>query len=237
MLRAAFRKIASVPEPAESLQQAAQALQLRLDSVALQRLLDFLALLQKWNRVYNLTALRDPQDMLTHHLYDSMAVVGPLQKQLGLQPDSGFGTRKIPVLDVGAGAGLPGVVLAICEPRLQVCCIDAVQKKVAFLRQVATQLQLGNLEPVHARVEQLRNHLPAVEFSLVTSRAFASLSRFVASSASLLASGGCWMAMKARVPNDEIAELPPTIEVFHVEQLLVPSLREARCLVWMRARR
>ena len=211
-------------------------MQLTLDNAAVQRLLDYLALLQKWNRIYNLTALRDPQVVLTHHLYDCMAVVAPLRKQLAGASSLSNQPSEIQILDVGSGAGLPGLVLGICEPRLQISCIDAVHKKVAFLRQVIAQLGLSNLKAIHGRVEQLHDHASARQYQVVTARAFSSLTMLVDSTIHLLAPGGCWMAMKARIPADEIAELPKTVEVFHVEQLLVPLLDEDRCLVWMRLR-
>jgi 16S rRNA (guanine527-N7)-methyltransferase len=138
------------------------------------------------------------------------------------------------MLDVGSGAGLPGVVLSIVEPRWDVTCVDAVAKKASFIRQVAAELGLPNLRAQHARVEDL----PAPSgFDIVTSRAFASLADFVSLTGPLLSPAGCWMAMKGKVPEDEMAGLPDWVEVFHVEQLEVPSLEAQRCLVWMRKRR
>ena len=207
------------------LRQGAAALGLTLGDEVLARLLDYLGLLSKWNRVYNLTALRDPADMLTHHLFDSLSVVAPLQRQLqamGLQD----GAR---LLDVGSGAGLPGVVLAICCPALQVSCVDTVGKKAAFIQQVAAELRLANLRGVHARVETL-----AGPFDVVGSRAFASLVDFTTWSQAALAPQGVWMAMKGKHPAEEIAVLPAGVAVFHVEQLTVPGLDAERCIVWMR---
>jgi 16S rRNA (guanine527-N7)-methyltransferase len=186
----------------------------------LQALADYLALLQRWNQTYNLTAVRDPAAMLSHHLADCLAVLAPLSAQL---PQGR-------VLDVGSGGGLPGVVLAIMRPELHVTCVDTVGKKAAFIRQVAGQLALPNLHAEHARVEQLR--LPP--FDLITSRAFASLADFVLLSRPLLAPHGVWMAMKGKHPNDELAALPAGVAVFHVEPLAVPGLDAERCLVWMR---
>lgn len=183
----------------------------------------YLALLQRWNTTYNLTAVRDPAEMLTQHLADCLAVIEPLQRRL----------TQGRVLDVGSGGGLPGVVIAVMLPGLQVTCVDTVGKKAAFIRQVAGALQLPNLRAEHARVEQLR--LPA--FDVITSRAFASLADFVRLTRPLLAADGVWLAMKGRVPDDEIAALPADIEVFHVEPLVVPGLDAQRCLVWMRPRR
>jgi 16S rRNA (guanine527-N7)-methyltransferase len=134
------------------------------------------------------------------------------------------------LLDVGSGGGLPGVVVAILLPGWQVTCVDAVGKKMAFVRQVAGSLPLPNLRAEHARIEQLKQ--PA--FDLITSRAFASLADFTRLTQPHLAPQGVWMAMKGRVPEDELAALPPAVQVFHVEQLSVPGMDAQRCLVWMR---
>ncbi|MES3010831.1 MAG: 16S rRNA (guanine(527)-N(7))-methyltransferase RsmG [Pseudomonadota bacterium] len=187
-----------------------------------QQLADYLALIQKWNKVYNLTALRDPAEMRTHHLLDSLSVVAPLQAQTG--------GRQLKVLDVGAGAGLPGVVIAITRPDVDVTCVDTVAKKAAFVQQVAVELRLRNLHGQHARVETLKGG----NFDVVCSRAFASLVDFTTWSADALAPGGIWLAMKGKHPTDEMAALPPSVEVFHVEQLTVPGLDAERCIVWMR---
>jgi 16S rRNA (guanine527-N7)-methyltransferase len=181
----------------------------------------------KWNRVYNLTAVRDPQEMLSHHLLDSLAVVAPLRRQLG----EGRGLAPWRLLDVGSGAGLPGVVIAIACPDVEVSCVDTVAKKALFIQQVAAALRLPNLQGVHARVEQLTQ-----TFDVVTSRAFASLPDFCAWSRQALAPNGVWLAMKGRHPADEIAALPADVEVFHVEPLQVPGLDAERCIVWMRPR-
>jgi len=133
------------------------------------------------------------------------------------------------LLDVGSGAGLPGVVFAICCPSLQVDCVDTVGKKAAFIQQAAAQLQLSNLRGVHDRVENL-----AGPYDVISSRAFASLPDFVNWSAGALAEQGVWLAMKGKHPESEMAELPGTAEVFHVEQLEVPGLDAERCIVWMR---
>lgn len=199
------------------------ALSLELSDPQVAQLLAYLDLIQKWNKVYNLTAVREPQEMLTQHLLDSLAAVPPLLRHTGGAP--------VRILDVGAGAGLPGVVIAICRPQLAVDCVDTVAKKAAFLQQVALQLKLPNLRGLHARVETL-----AGPYDIVCSRAFASLPDFVNWSADALAPQGVWLAMKGRHPMDEIAALPPAIEVFHVEQLQVPGLAAERCLVWMRRR-
>ncbi len=209
------------------------ALGLALPDDAVRRLLAYLEALARWNRVYNLTAVRAPAEMLTQHLLDSLAVVAPLRRQLGWSDDAPSGVVAAPsmarVLDVGSGGGLPGVVLAIACPACAVTCVDTVAKKAAFITQVAATLGLPNLRGVHARVETL-----AQPFDVVVSRAFASLADFVALSRGCLAPGGVWMTMKGRVPHDEIAALPRDVEVFHVEPLSVPGLDAERCLVWMR---
>jgi 16S rRNA (guanine527-N7)-methyltransferase len=197
-------------------------------------LLTYLDLLARWNATYNLTAVRDPQDMLRQHLADCLAVVGPMSRQLAQPPGGGAEatSRAIRVLDVGSGGGLPGVVLAAMFPHWQVVCVDTVGKKAAFIRQAAVELGLRNLSGEHARVEALRG----APFDVITSRAFASLVDFTRLSRSLLAPQGVWMAMKGRAPTEELAALPGDIEVFHVEPLTVPGLDAERCLVWMRLR-
>ena len=196
-------------------------LALALDDSQVQQMLDYLALLAKWGRVYNLTGRLEPAEMLSHHLLDSLAIVKPLRRQC-----AGASVR---VLDVGAGAGLPGVVLAICCPDWQVDCVDAVAKKAAFVQQVAANLRLPKLRGLHARVEKLTDR-----YDLLTSRAFASLADFTQCSGSALADGGVWAAMKGKYPADEIAQLKPPANVFHVEPLVVPGLQAERCLVWLR---
>jgi 16S rRNA (guanine527-N7)-methyltransferase len=187
----------------------------------------YMVLLHHWNSTYNLTAVRDAPDMLSHHLADCLAVLGPLGRHLGEAGSApGQGVR---LLDVGSGGGLPGVVLAICRPDVQVSCVDTVGKKAAFIRQAAAELRLPNLRAEHARVETLKT-----TFDLITSRAFASLPDFVGLTRSLLAPQGVWMAMKGKPPEDEQQALPVDVEVFHVEHLTVPGLDAERCLVWMR---
>lgn len=217
-----------------ALERAAASLHLRLDDTARSRLLQYLALLRKWNRSYNLTAVREPHRMLTHHLFDSLATVLPLQREIAnSSKPSNYRHR---LLDIGSGAGLPGSVLAICCPALEVICIDAVAKKTAFVRQTAAELALANLHALHGRVETLRVDHATPPFDVLTARAFAALDELVACSAHLLAEHGCWLAMKGRVPTAEIEALPASIEVFHVEQLKVPQVDEQRCIVWMRKR-
>ncbi len=209
----------------------AAELGLALTEVQISQLLDYMALLQKWNKVYNLTAVRTPAEMLTHHLLDSLAVITPLRKRLASEPSSRSPVR---LLDVGAGAGLPGVVIAICCPDIHVDCVDTVAKKAAFVQQTAVALRLANLRGLHARVESLTG--PAGEYDLVCSRAFASLADFTNWSSGALQEQGVWMAMKGKHPTEELATLPPEVDVFHVEPLVVPGLDAERCLVWMRSK-
>lgn len=203
------------------LRRGLEELGLELTDQQVLRLLQYINLLQKWNRVYNLTSVRDPAEMLTHHLLDSLAVVGPLLRQAGGQ--------RFRLLDVGSGAGLPGVVIAICCDLASVDCVDTVAKKAAFIQQAAATLRLANLRGLHARVERLADC-----YDVISSRAFASLADFVAWSAGALAQEGVWMAMKGKPPGAEIEALPRSVDAFHVEQLVVPGLDAQRCLVWLR---
>lgn len=211
---------------ADALHDGLTALGLTLDAGQQTALLAYLDWLARWNRVYNLTAVRDPREMLTHHLLDSLAVVAPLRRQLAAMALSQGGAR---LLDVGSGGGLPGVVLAIACPDVRVSCVDTVAKKALFVQQVVAALRLPNVRGVHARVERLTE-----TFDVVTSRAFASLADFVHWSGAALAPQGVWMAMKGKVPHEEMAALPPAVSVFHVEPLTVPGLEAQRCIVWMR---
>ncbi len=213
-------------------------LSLVLDEGKIKQLLDYHELIQKWNKVYNLTAVRGPAEMLTHHLLDSLAVVSPLRVALRefvvlpvaqAEQVAKIGASAVRLLDVGSGAGLPGVVIAICCPEVLVDCVDAVAKKAAFVRQAALSLGLPNLRGLHARVENLTD-----QYDVISSRAFASLGDFTDWSVAALREGGVWLAMKGKFPADEIAALPPSVTVFHVEQLEVPGLGAERCIVWIR---
>jgi 16S rRNA (guanine527-N7)-methyltransferase len=203
------------------LREGLDTLGLELADAQVATLLAYLALIHKWNRIYNLTAVREPEAMLRQHLLDSLAAVPPLRRHAE--------GRALRVLDVGSGAGLPGAVIAICNPELQVDCVDAVHKKAAFLRQSATELKLKNLHGLHARVETL-----AGPYDVICSRAFASLADFTSWSAGALAPQGVWLAMKGKTPRAEIGELPAGVEVFHVEPLQIPQLAADRCIVWLR---
>jgi 16S rRNA (guanine527-N7)-methyltransferase len=208
-------------EALSTLKSGVAELGLSLSEVQFEQLLAYLALIQKWNKVYNLTAVRDPQEMLTHHLLDSLTAIAPLVRHTQGQPAK--------VLDVGSGGGLPGIVLAICRPELDVSCVDTVGKKAAFIQQVAATLKLPNLRGIHARVETLTG-----PFDVICCRAFASLQDFVNWSRSALAGQGVWMAMKGKHPQAEIDGLPADVNVFHVEPLAVPGLDVERCMVWMK---
>ena len=220
-----------VDEPLRhALTQSAAEMDVALTDTQTTALLTYMALIQKWNKVYNLTAVRDAPAMVTHHLLDSLAVIAPLQAQLqAKQPVGGVAVPGTRLLDVGSGAGLPGVVIAIMCPQIQVDCVDTVAKKASFIQQVAVTLKLPNLRGVHARVESLTD-----KYQVVSSRAFASLVDFTSWSANALAEQGVWMGMKGKYPVDEIAALPPSVAVFHVEHLEVPGLGAERCIVWMR---
>ena len=223
-----------------ALQKGLDGLGLSLTDVQQAQLLAYMDLIGKWTKVYNLTAVRDVNEMLTHHLLDSLAVIAPLRRELAklavpqveLATEQGGGkshSTQFALLDVGAGAGLPGIVIAIACPEVSVTCVDTVAKKAAFIQQVAATLRLPNLKGLHARVESLNQ-----PYDAVCSRAFASLIDFTTWSKSALAPHGIWMAMKGKHPDQEMAALPETTHVFHVEQLQVPSLDAERCIVWMR---
>src|SRR5262245_25127072 len=181
-------------------------------------------LIAQWNQVYNLTAIRNPADMVVQHLLDCVAVVSPLRRQLQQSPGR--------ILDAGSGAGLPGIVLAIAAPEFHVTCVDAVAKKAAFMVQAQAELKVPNLVAQHARMEQLQ--LPP--FDVITSRALGSLNDLVQQTRQLLKPTGIWMAMKGVVPTDELDQVRSAnaADVFHVEQLHISSLQAERCLVWMR---
>lgn len=200
-----------------ALADGAKALQIALSDAQLAQLMDYLELLSKWNGVYNLTAVRDPALMVTQHLLDSLAVVPAFAKAEN-------------VLDVGAGGGLPGMVLAIARPDMRVSMIDTVHKKTAFLTQAKAELGLANVTVYTARVEQLQ--VPH-QFDVITSRAFAELNDFVTWSAHLLKEGGHFIAMKGVMPNDEIARLPAGWKVSGVQALNVPGLHAERHLVFI----
>lgn len=180
------------------------------------KLLAYRDLLLKWNRTYNLTALRDPAQAVSHHLLDSLAIL----------PHVGAG----PLLDVGSGGGLPGIPLAIARPDLQVTLVDTVQKKATFLQQAAIELELPNVRAVHARVEEMRG-----EYTQITSRAFSDLADFVRLTRRLLAADGRWLAMKGVRPDGEIGGLPNGVRVADIVPLQVPGVDAERHLIILKA--
>ncbi len=196
---------------------------LELDGRQVEQLISHLELLVKWSQTYNLTAIREPTAILRQHLLDSLASVPAL-----LRADPAYKT----IVDVGSGAGFPGLTLAIALPESKVLCVDSVGKKVGFIRQVIAELGIGNAVAAHSRIESLQ----PIEADLVTSRAFASLADFTKLSRKHLSPSGVWMAMKGRTPTTEVDELDADVEVFHVEQLHVPGVEAERCLVWLRPR-
>jgi 16S rRNA (guanine527-N7)-methyltransferase len=204
---------------ANVLTDGARVLRLDLSDEQIAQLMDYLALLSKWNAVYNLTAVRDPAQMVTQHLLDSLAAV------------PAFADAKN-VLDVGAGGGLPGMVLAIARPDVQVSMIDTVHKKTAFLTQAKTELGLQNVTVHTARVEQLK---VADRYDVITSRAFAELADFVNWSGHLLSHGGRFIAMKGVMPQEEVARLPEGWRVTEVRPLNVPGLNAERHLIFIEA--
>jgi 16S rRNA (guanine527-N7)-methyltransferase len=190
------------------------ALGLALPEGAEARLLTYLALLDKWNRVYNLTAVRDTARMVSHHVLDSLAAVPFFDGET--------------VLDVGSGGGLPGIPLAIARPELQVTLIDSIAKKTAFLLQAKAELGLANLNVVTSRVEDFR---PSTGFDIITSRAFSDLKEFVTLTRHLLKPTGHWLAMKGLMPHEEIASLPDWVKVSANHALAVPGLEASRHLI------
>ncbi len=215
----------SAPDLRPALEAGVRELGLSLSGAQIDQLLAYQELIAKWNKVYNLTAVRDPAEMLTHHLLDSLAAIPPLLRQTGGRP--------VRLLDVGSGGGLPGVVIAITCPQVQVHCVDTVLKKATFIQQVAASLRLPNLRGIHARVEALTAEQGG-GYDVVCSRAFASLVDFTTWSRSALKPDGVWMALKGKHPADELAALPGSVAVFHVEPLVVPGLGAERCVVWLR---
>lgn len=207
---------------AMTLEGGLQRLGVTLPPGGAEKLAAYLALLAKWNRTYNLTAIREPERMVTHHALDSLAVVAELPAQ-----------RRLRVLDVGSGGGLPGIPIAIARPDADVVLLDASGKKATFLAQAAIELPLPNVRAVAARVE---DYAPAQPFDVVISRAFADLATFVRLARRHVAPGGALYAMKGVHPHEELAELPDDIQVVAMRRLRVPGLDGERHLVAMRPR-
>ena len=213
-----------VPVFAAQLEADGAGLRLPLTRDQIQLLLAYLAQMMRWNRTYNLTAIREPEQMLLHHITDSLSVVPEFAQRLEGQPAK--------IYDVGSGGGLPGVVLAILRPAWQVGCVDAVEKKMAFVRQMSGVLTLPNLRALHARVEDL----PPAGCDIVISRAFASLNDFASLAGRHVRNDGTLVAMKGKVPEDEIQALHQqgAWRVEDIQALQVPELDAQRCLIWMR---
>ncbi len=225
-----MKHLAAAPTASDfgsDLNRTIQTLGLSIDAAQRQQLLAYLALLGKWNAAYNLTAVRDPREQLVLHLFDCLAILPALAK---------YWVPGAVVVDVGSGGGLPGAIIAICHPEVQVHTVDAVGKKAAFVTQVRAALGLSNLHAHHARVEALAcgRDLPAAD--LIISRAFASLTDFVRLTAHLRAPHGVWAAMKGLVPTEELAHLPSAVAVDATYPLAVPQLDAQRHLLILSAR-
>lgn len=196
------------------LAQGLQEAGMQLPQDVQQKLLDYLALLQKWNQVHNLTAVRDPEEMVTLHLLDSLSVMPYIQGEN--------------LLDVGSGAGLPGIPLAICKPELQVTVLDSSHKKTSFMRQAKAELGIPNLQVVCSRVEA---YLPDQPFDTVISRAFSDLAEFMQLTRHLGQSDAQWLAMKGVYPFEELAQIKS--QPIRVVPLQVPGLEAQRHLVFL----
>lgn len=205
----------------DALRAGIEVLGLAIDRAAEQKLHAYVALLDKWNRTHNLTAIRDREQMLTHHLLDSLAALPHLPTRTGLR-----------VADIGSGGGLPGIPLAIARPDWCVTLIDSNRKKTAFLSQAAIELPLPNVEVVTNRAEHVA---PSSRFDIVISRAYSTLATFIAQSQQLLAPGGCWVAMKGVLPHDEITALDASIRIEATPAMTVPGVEGERHLVLMKA--
>jgi 16S rRNA (guanine527-N7)-methyltransferase len=210
----------------ERLARALNVLRLSATPTQQATLLRYLSELLRWNKTYNLTAIRDLDQALVHHIFDSLSLVNPVRQVLASHPTEVSG-----IVDVGSGGGLPGVILAIMLPSAQVTCVDAVEKKSMFVRQMANVLALPNLTAQHARIETLE----PLQSVIVTSRAFASLEDFAQLAGRHVREGGVLLAMKGRPPTEEINALQALTSwsAHTVQPLIVPELESQRCLVWM----
>lgn len=211
--------MSSRPELSHALQNGAKTLGLVLNDATNARLLDYIALIEKWNKVHNLTAVREPQEMVTLHLLDSLTIVAHVPQ----------GAR---VIDIGSGAGLPGIPLAIAREDVSVTLLDSNHKKAAFLRQAKSELKLDNVSVIADRVEDVK---PAELFDIVVSRAFSDLPDFVAAAHHLLAPQGTMLAMKGVYPYEEIAKLPASVVLDKVLPLQLPGSDAQRHLVLLKA--
>ena len=196
------------------LQMGLQQMQIELSAEQQQKLLDYVALLLKWNSTYNLTAVRQEDQMLSHHVLDSLTLLPYLD---GVQT----------LIDVGSGGGMPGIPTAICRPDIQITLLDSNSKKTSFLSQAVIELGLSNVKVITGRVEAAEG----IQFDAITSRAFAELRDFVTLTPQLLRDNGRWLAMKGVHPYEEIAQLPEDVHVTQVDKLSVPSLEAERHMV------
>lgn len=215
---------ASPVQPAVGIAEGAGLLALALPPDGDRRLADYVALLGKWNRVYNLTAIREPERIVTHHVLDSLAVL-PALSVLGLDADA------CNVLDVGSGGGLPGIPIAVARPQWRVVMCEPSHKKASFIAQAVAELGLRNAEVAATRVEDYR---PAEPFGIVISRAFSDLATFVRMAGRHVGPGGAIVAMKGVVPDEEIADLPADFAVVAIPSLEVPGLDASRHLLVMK---
>ena len=206
---------------ARALAAGVAALGLDVDAAAQTKLLAYTALLDKWNRTHNLTAIREPQRVVTHHLLDALATLPHLP-----------GAKSLRLIDVGSGGGVPGVPLAIVRPQWRITLLDSNRKKTAFLRQAVAELALPNVTVVAMRAE---DYTPDVRFDVVISRAFADLAQFAAAARHLVRPDGRLLAMKGLYPREELEALPPAFRVVAVPALNVPGLEADRHLVIMEA--
>lgn len=208
-------RAASSASARPQLQAGLAALGLALPAGSADRLLIYLAELEKWNAAYNLTAVRDPRQMVTRHLLDSLAVLPALESA----------AAPAPLVDVGSGAGLPGLVLAVARPQWPIALLDSNGKKARFMRHAARTLGLDNVEVIECRAQAWR---PPGGFASVVSRAYASLADFVETTRHLVAAGGQWVAMKGKLDPTELAGLPPDCSIRETRPLTVPGLHEER---------
>lgn len=209
------------------MESAVSELGITVTSDAISSLATFAIMMHKWNKTYNLTAIKTVKAILTQHILDSLSIIASLDKY--------FANRRIEqpiIVDVGSGGGLPGVVLAIARPNYKVICVDAVEKKISFIRAIASHLKHKNLSAMHSRIETL----DAMEADVVISRAFASMSNFFEMTKHHIRTGGALVAMKSKRVDEELNEMQSSsLEAFKttVETLTVPGLDASRCLVWL----
>lgn len=221
-----MNQVMSSKSSAERLIKAGSALNMTLQATEIEKLLHYVDQLHLWNKTYNLTAVRNPDAMLVQHIFDCLSVIKPLETYLAkvVSPQR-------TVLDVGSGAGLPGIVIATMMPNTQVECVDTVEKKASFIRQMAGVLELPNLIANHARIEQL----PPKSCSVVISRAFASIQDFIAVAGQHVGAHGALVAMKGLYPGEELKQIETNNAwaLFKTEELKIPELNAHRCMIWL----